>query len=204
MSAKKGSAVHGPKARGPTRKKTGRSIRRPAEIRPLHQARTGFETNGQADRRQPFMPKSISRPLPSILIPSVSPIARRMRPLSVGRSLRTPFIQRPTTYSMAPSFCKVNTTNSVTGKEHWRLSRCLKVNERGRPRTRSHRRYHTETKHRHDDNKKNPHQGSHEPTEGAIPRPYPVSHGAPRRPRPIFADFCMPSWREIGSGVRHA
>ena len=44
-----------------------------------------FRTNGQADGRQPFMPKSISQPLPSILIPSVSPIARRMRPLSVGR-----------------------------------------------------------------------------------------------------------------------
>ena len=40
------------------------------------------------------------------------------------------------------------------------MSRRLKVDERGRPRTRSHRRYHTETKHRHDDNNKNPHQGA--------------------------------------------
>ena len=35
-----------------------------------------FRTNGQADGRQPFMPKSISQSLPSILIPSVSPIAK--------------------------------------------------------------------------------------------------------------------------------
>jgi hypothetical protein len=33
-----------------------------------------------ADGRQPFMPANISQSLPSSLIPSVSPIARRMRP----------------------------------------------------------------------------------------------------------------------------
>ena len=135
------------------------------------------------------MPKSISQPLPSILIPSVSPIARRMRPLSVGR-LENAF--HPTTdHAIAWPRVSVKQIQQIAlpERQHWRLSRCLKVSERGRPRTRSHRRYHTETKHRHDDNKKNAHQGSHEPTEGAIPRPYPVSHGAPRRPRPIFADF---------------
>ena len=46
------------------RKKTGRSIRCPARIRPLKRARTGFEPNGQADGRQPFMPASVSQPLP--------------------------------------------------------------------------------------------------------------------------------------------
>jgi hypothetical protein len=48
-------------------------------------ARTGSEPI-QADGRQPFIAsRSISRSLPSSPIPSVWPIARCMRPLSVGR-----------------------------------------------------------------------------------------------------------------------
>jgi hypothetical protein len=51
-----------PRAMGPgtgsgtSRKKAGQSIRRPARIRPLHQARSGVEP-WQADGRQPFMPQ---------------------------------------------------------------------------------------------------------------------------------------------------
>ena len=60
--------VHGPKARGP-RKKTGRSIRCPARIRPLHQARTGFEPYGKRTGASPSCLKSISRPLPSKIYP---------------------------------------------------------------------------------------------------------------------------------------
>ena len=47
----------------------------------------------------------------------------------------------------------------------------------------------TETKHRHDYNKKNPHQGSDEKNRRSNSEALPVQHGAPRRPRPIFADF---------------
>jgi hypothetical protein len=39
------------------RKKTGRSIRCAARIRPLERARSRFEPHGQADGRQPFMPQ---------------------------------------------------------------------------------------------------------------------------------------------------
>jgi hypothetical protein len=59
--------------RGPTRdlgKKTGRSIRCPARIRPLHQARTGSSAMGQADGRQPFMPLECLT-TPAFEIPSV-------------------------------------------------------------------------------------------------------------------------------------
>jgi len=45
--------------RKPEEDKDRRSIRRPARIRPLQKARTGFEP-GKADGRQPFMPASIS------------------------------------------------------------------------------------------------------------------------------------------------
>jgi hypothetical protein len=50
--------------------KTGRSIRCPARIRPLHQARSGVELkpSGRAPALHAF--KSISRPLPSKLVPS--------------------------------------------------------------------------------------------------------------------------------------
>jgi hypothetical protein len=45
------------------RAKTGRSIRCPARIRPLQKARSGSSLR-PADGRQPFMPASVSRPLP--------------------------------------------------------------------------------------------------------------------------------------------
>ena len=89
MSAKKGSAVdHQSPGHKPgdarTRAEDGRSIRRPAEIRPLHQARTGF---GPMDKRTGASPSCLRVSHDPCLqyIPSVSPIARRMRPLSVGR-----------------------------------------------------------------------------------------------------------------------
>ena len=56
-SAKREPGVHGQEPR--TREKTGRSIRRPARIRPLHQARSGVEPR-HADGRQPFMPLGVS------------------------------------------------------------------------------------------------------------------------------------------------
>ena len=67
------------------RKKTGRSIRCPARIRPLHQARSGFEPMDKRTGASPSCLKSISRPLPSKTYPFRFAHARRMRPLSVGR-----------------------------------------------------------------------------------------------------------------------
>jgi hypothetical protein len=65
------------------RKKTCRSIRRPARIRPLHQPVPAASLD--ADGRQPFMPQSRSRPLPLKTYPFRFAHTRRMRPLSVGR-----------------------------------------------------------------------------------------------------------------------
>jgi hypothetical protein len=67
--------------RGPrTPKKTGRSIRRPARIRPLSKSLNRFRAFRQADPAPALMPPYLTMP-----VPSVSPIAMRMRPLSVGR-----------------------------------------------------------------------------------------------------------------------
>ena len=72
MSAKREpSAPRRPKAPG-TAEKTGRSIRCPARIRPLHEARTGFEPL-ESGRAPALHAWSISRPLPFNLIPSFRP-----------------------------------------------------------------------------------------------------------------------------------
>jgi hypothetical protein len=63
-----------------SRKKTGRSIRRPARIRPLHPARSGVEL-GKRTGASPSCLKSISRPLPSKTYPFRFAHARRTRPL---------------------------------------------------------------------------------------------------------------------------
>jgi hypothetical protein len=65
--------------------KTGRSIRRPAEIRPRERSPNRFRAwiSGRAPALHAF--RSISRMPVLESYPFVSPIARRMRPLSVGR-----------------------------------------------------------------------------------------------------------------------
>ena len=82
-SAKREPGVHGQEPR--TREKTGRSIRRPARIRPLQKSPNRFRapTSGRASALHAF--KSISRPLPLKTHPFRFAHARRMRPLSVGR-----------------------------------------------------------------------------------------------------------------------
>jgi hypothetical protein len=65
-------------------KKTRRSIRCPARIRPLENSPNRFSSLRRADGRQPFMPASVSRRLSSSLFPSVC-LLRRMRPLFCRR-----------------------------------------------------------------------------------------------------------------------
>ena len=66
--ARREPGVHGPKARD-RRRKTGRSIRCAARIRPLGKNPNRFRAFA-ADGRQPFMPATVSQPLPLSLIPS--------------------------------------------------------------------------------------------------------------------------------------
>ena len=89
MSTKREPGVHGSRVMnpGPTRdlaEKTGRSIRCPARIRPLHQARTGFELKPSG--RVPALHASEYLTIPAFKIyPFGFAHARRMRPLSVER-----------------------------------------------------------------------------------------------------------------------
>jgi hypothetical protein len=75
------------------RKKTGRSIRLPARIRHFTKPDPVSSPMEKADGRQPSMPKSISRPLPS------EDLSLSFRPCdaaaaaSVGR-MTTPFIHK--------------------------------------------------------------------------------------------------------------
>ena len=114
MSAKKGSAVHGQKPEDARKRQADRSDVR-QRIRPLHQARTGF---GPMDKRTGASPSCL-RVSHNPCLRYLSLRFRRLRG-GCGRfpsgALRTPFIQRPTTYSIAQDFCKENSTNSVTGK----------------------------------------------------------------------------------------
>ena len=52
-------------------------------------ARTGFEPNGQADGRQPFMPATVSQSLPSSLFPSFRP--READAAAFRRAREAPF-----------------------------------------------------------------------------------------------------------------
>ena len=84
MSAKREPGVHGAKARGPAEKDrpidptSGKNSPASKEPEPVSEPI-------QADGRQPFMPQEYLTTPAFNLIPSVSLITRRMRPLSVGR-----------------------------------------------------------------------------------------------------------------------
>jgi hypothetical protein len=108
--AKREPGVRRAKAPG-LAERTGESIRRPARIRSLHQARSGSSL-WPADGRQPFMPKSISRSLPSKAYPFRFAHARRMRPLLSGAS-RAPFIQRGITIARSRLNVKKLAPNTV-------------------------------------------------------------------------------------------
>ena len=96
---------------GTSRKKTGRSIRCPARIRP-QKARTGFGPNGQADGRQPFMPRVSHNPC-LLMLPFRFAHAMRMRPLSVGR-VDNAFHPATGSHAMVWLFCKEFSLKSLS------------------------------------------------------------------------------------------
>ena len=97
MSAKREPDVHGSPGHEPgnrdLRKKTGRSIRCPARIRPLH--KEPEPVSSPMDKRTGASPSClrVSHNPCLLMLPFRFAHARRMRPLSVGR-MTTPFIQR--------------------------------------------------------------------------------------------------------------
>ena len=103
--AREGSPVRGaspghePGDRGPA-EKTGRSIRCPARMRPLRKSPNRFRAQWTSGRA-PALHACEYLTTPAFeFFPFGFADARRMRPLSVGRSLRTPFIQRPLNATM--------------------------------------------------------------------------------------------------------
>ena len=98
------------------RKKIGRSIRRPARIRPLENSPIAFRAQWTSGRAPALHASRLSRERLSLsLIPSVAPIARRMRPLSIGRveSAFHPAIVLPTIDS---ALCKEDVSKKFSQK----------------------------------------------------------------------------------------
>ena len=93
------------------RTKTGRSIRCPARIRP-QKSPNRFRAFGQADGRQPFMPRVSHNPC-LLMLPFRFAHAMRMRPLSVGR-LDSAFHPATDHYRNVQTFCKENATKSFS------------------------------------------------------------------------------------------
>ena len=102
------STEHEPKD---LRKKTGRSIRCPARIRP-QKSPNRFRAFGQADGRQPFMPRVSHNPC-LLMLPFRFAHAMRMRPLSVGR-VESAFHPATDHYREVQTFCKENVTKSFS------------------------------------------------------------------------------------------
>ncbi len=123
MSAKRKPGVqdqspgHKPGDRGPA-EKTGRSIRRPARIRSLHQARSGFRANGTSGRAPALHAKEyLTTPAFEYLSLPFHPCEADAAAL-VGR-VRNALHSATDLYSMVHIICKVSFVNTVNRKM-WR------------------------------------------------------------------------------------
>ena len=97
-------------------------------------ARTGFEPNGQADGRQPFMPRVSYNPC-LLMLPFGFAHARRMRPLSVGR-LDNAFHPATDHHAMVLNTCKEITvvwSGMVNRKRRRRRLSCWRSGARPHP-----------------------------------------------------------------------